>query len=93
MILSPPDAEGLLQRFNDPETSNSCVVFLRLLTSAYLQANADDFAPFLFSLEDDPRFFDGGVPTLQQFCSFHVEAVNKEADRSFPSDQLIDSRY
>lgn len=28
----------------------------------------------MFSLEDDPRFFEGGVPTLEMFCSYHVEA-------------------
>lgn len=68
-----PSAEQLLEAFNDPETSNGIVVFLRLLTSAYMRANEDDFVPFLFSLEDDPRFFEGGVPTLDQFCGFHVE--------------------
>lgn len=71
----------LLQSFNDPEISNSIVVFLRLLTSAYLRANKDDFEPFMFSLEDDPRFFEGGVPTLEMFCGYHVEASSKEADR------------
>jgi ubiquitin thioesterase protein OTUB1 len=68
-----PTATTLLAAFNDAETSNSIVVFLRLLTSAYLRANEDDFTPFLFGLEDDPRFFEGGVPTLEMFCGFHVE--------------------
>ena len=68
-----PTPTSLLSSFNDPETSNSVVVFLRLLTSAYLKANADDFAPFLFGLEDDPRFFESGTPTLDEFCSFYVE--------------------
>ncbi|SCZ94712.1 BZ3500_MvSof-1268-A1-R1_Chr12-3g04063 [Microbotryum saponariae] len=75
-----PASATLEASFNDPEVSNSIVVFLRLLTSAYLRANADDFVPFLFALDDDPRFFEGGVPTMEQFCGFHVEAVNKEAD-------------
>lgn len=51
-------------------------MFLRLVTSAYLKANADDFTPFLFGLEDDPRFFETGAPTLDEFCSFYVEVRN-----------------
>lgn len=67
------NSESLLLKFNDAEITNSTVVFLRLLTSAYLKANKDEFEPFMFSLEDDPRFFEGGVPTLDMFCSYHVE--------------------
>ncbi|ORY72930.1 peptidase C65 Otubain-domain-containing protein [Leucosporidium creatinivorum] len=79
--LPRPTATSLHASFNDTETSNAIIVFLRLLTSAFLRANADDFTPFLFGLEDDPRFMlEGGAPTMDQFCSFHVEAVNKEAD-------------
>lgn len=57
----------------DPETNSAIIVFLRLLTSAFLRANSDDFSPFLFSLDDDPRFMEGGAPTMEQFCNFHVE--------------------
>jgi ubiquitin thioesterase protein OTUB1 len=39
----------LLDSFNDPETSNYIVVYFRLLASAYLRTNAEDFLPFLFS--------------------------------------------
>lgn len=77
-----PTHSDLHTIFNDPDLgkSQSIVVFLRILCSAYLKTHADDFAPFLFSLEDDPRFFDEGAPSLEQFCSFYVEAVGKEAD-------------
>ncbi|KAK4049962.1 hypothetical protein OIV83_003786 [Microbotryomycetes sp. JL201] len=75
-----PTLSSLHESFNDPEASNAVVVFLRLLTSAYLKANSDEFTPFLFALDDDPRFLEGGTPTMDQFCSFHVEAVQKEAD-------------
>lgn len=73
----------LQQAFNDPETSNSIVVYLRLLTSAYLKINEEDFLPFLFTLEDDYQssgVFDGGPPTMEKFCSNQVEAIGKEAD-------------
>lgn len=71
-----------LQRaFNDPETSNSIVVYLRLLTSAYLKLNEEDFLPFLFTLEDEYQSsFDGQPPTMEKFCANQVEAIGKEAD-------------
>ncbi|KAH8929403.1 cysteine proteinase [Atractiella rhizophila] len=72
--------EHILSKFNEAETSNSIVVFLRLLTSAFLRANEDEYVPFLFSLEDDPKFFGEGPPSMINFCQFYVEAVNKEAD-------------
>jgi len=51
------------------------------LTSAYLRTHSDDFTPFLFALEDDPRFLqEGGSPTMENFCQYHVEPVSREAD-------------
>ncbi|GAA5911351.1 OTU family ubiquitin thioesterase [Sporobolomyces salmoneus] len=71
----------LFQLFNDQETNSCIIVHLRLLTSAYLRTHSDDFTPFLFALEDDPRFLtEGGAPTMENFCQFHVEPVNREAD-------------
>lgn len=71
--------EGLLvEAMNDPETSNSIVVYLRLLTSAFLKVNSDEYTPFLFALEGD--FSAGGPPTMDQFCANQVEAIGKEAD-------------
>jgi hypothetical protein len=49
-------ATTLLASFNDPEISNYLVVYFRLLTSAYLRANVEDFFPFLFSWAK-PSFF------------------------------------
>jgi len=76
-----PDVEGkmltsatLLQRFQDPEVSNSIVVFLRLLTSAHIRLNADDFVPFLFDPETTEPV---GV---RHFCESQVEATGREAD-------------
>ncbi|CAO1634332.1 unnamed protein product [Sympodiomycopsis kandeliae] len=69
--------------FNDPETSNSIVVYLRLLTSAFLKTNEDDFLPFLFTLEDEYQssgVFEGKPPTMERFCSNQVEPIGKEAD-------------
>ncbi|KPV72020.1 uncharacterized protein RHOBADRAFT_56156 [Rhodotorula graminis WP1] len=73
--------DGLVEAFNDPETNSCIIVILRLITSAYLRTHEDEFAPFLFALDDDPRFLaDGGAPTMRQFCADQVEAVAREAD-------------
>ncbi|BGP43213.1 hypothetical protein JCM10450v2_007357 [Rhodotorula kratochvilovae] len=73
--------DGLVQAFNDQETNSCIIVILRLITSAYLRTHEDEFTPFLFALEDDPRFLtEGGAPTMRQFCEYHVEAVSREAD-------------
>ncbi|GAA5930667.1 OTU family ubiquitin thioesterase [Sporobolomyces koalae] len=71
----------LFELFNDQETNSCVIVHLRLLTSAYLRSHADDFTPFLFALEDDPRFLTRDGPLdLVTFCQYHVEPVNREAD-------------
>ncbi|GAA6001741.1 OTU family ubiquitin thioesterase [Rhodotorula paludigena] len=73
--------EGLLEALNDQETNSCIIVILRLITSAYLRTHEDEFSPFLFALDDDPRFIqEGGAPTMRQFCEYHVEAVSREAD-------------
>ncbi|PWY98881.1 cysteine proteinase [Testicularia cyperi] len=70
--------QALLEAMNDPEQSNSIVVYLRLLTSACLKLNADEYTPFLFSL--DSASTDAGPPDMATFCSNQVEAIGKEAD-------------
>jgi len=66
--------EHLLELFQQPEVSNSVVVYLRLLTSAQIRADPDAFAPFLFhpelGIQMEPR----------EFCENFVESVGKEAD-------------
>jgi len=69
--LSP---SSLLSHFQDPIASNSVVVFLRLLASAYIRLHPDDFAPFLF----DP--INGEALDLRTFCEREVEPTGKEAD-------------
>lgn len=68
---------ALLQAMNEPEQSNSIVVYLRLLTSAFLKLNADEYTPFLFSLDTSS---DAGPPDMASFCANQVEAIGKEAD-------------
>ncbi|GAA5965609.1 hypothetical protein JCM21900_006602 [Sporobolomyces salmonicolor] len=75
--------DELVSLFNDPETNSCIIVHLRLVTSAFLRSHADDYTPFLFALEDDPRVVASaaaGPPTMAQFCAYHVEAVSREAD-------------
>ncbi|KZS95353.1 cysteine proteinase [Sistotremastrum niveocremeum HHB9708] len=64
----------LLQAFQDPEVSNSVVVYLRLLTSAQIRADPDSYAPFLVHPEAD-------IPLeVREFCEGFVEAIGREAD-------------
>lgn len=70
IVDSALTADALLSAFNDQETSASIVVFLRLLTSAFLRANEADFAPFLLAFEEDFERFPAGAPSLHEFCQF-----------------------
>lgn len=52
---------------------------LLLTRSSTTQDNADDFTPFLFTLEDEFGG-DGNPPSMDEFRSNQVEAIGKEAD-------------
>ncbi|KAI0077636.1 cysteine proteinase [Panus rudis PR-1116 ss-1] len=72
--VSKLNARGLFDAFNDPETSNSIVMYLRLLTSAQIRLDPENYAPFLFHPEL------GEPMETVAFCENFVEAVGKEAD-------------
>jgi len=77
------DSQSLIavDSLHSPPPHSCIIVHLRLLTSAYLRTHSDDFTPFLFALEDDPRFLqEGGSRTMENFCQYHVEPVSREAD-------------
>jgi len=83
LLKTPPkDEAGLLGAFNDQATQAYIVTWLRLATSAYLRANADEYFPFLFQYEADDRIVspETGMPDMALFCGQHVEAVAREAD-------------
>lgn len=61
--------EPLTDSMNDPEKSNSVVVFFRLVTSAYLKTNADEYQPFL--REDQ---------IVKTWAERWVEPIGTEAD-------------
>ncbi|KAH9916247.1 cysteine proteinase, partial [Epithele typhae] len=65
--------DRLLAEFNNPEVSNSVVVYLRLLTSAEIKTNAE-YTGFLLHPET------GEELDPESFCNNFVEAVGKEAD-------------
>lgn len=69
---------ALIESMNDPGQSNSIVAYLRLLTSAFLKLNQDEYTPFLFSLDNFGD--DGKPPDMNTFCENQVEAIGKEAD-------------
>ncbi|KAL7418478.1 hypothetical protein Q5752_006936 [Cryptotrichosporon argae] len=66
----------LVQALQDPETSNAIVVSLRLITSAYIRACPDAFAPFLLS----PQTFLPLAPA--DYCRQEVEPVGRDADHA-----------
>jgi len=74
----------LLQQFQSADISNSVVVYLRFLTSAFLKINADDYLPFLM---DDPSILQlenngnpNNIQPMDHFCNINVEAMGKESD-------------
>ncbi|WFD44701.1 ubiquitinyl hydrolase 1 [Malassezia psittaci] len=72
---TPLTVDQLVKTFNDPEKSNSIVVYLRMVTSAFLKSNANDYTPFLISASDE-----GDSPSMEDFCNREVEAFGKDAD-------------
>ncbi|KAI3612679.1 otubain-like cysteine protease [Moniliophthora roreri] len=68
------DDTTLLAVFQNNTTSNSIVMYLRMLTSAQLRLDPDSYAPFLFHPEL------GEPMEVREFCEHFVEATGKEAD-------------
>ncbi|KAI9189832.1 hypothetical protein H9P43_001265 [Blastocladiella emersonii ATCC 22665] len=64
------DDDMLLSRFQSDEVSNAVVVLFRFVTSAFLQAHADDYLPFVLEYADD----------MGTYCAHHVEAMGRDAD-------------
>ncbi|KAL1916206.1 uncharacterized protein VTP21DRAFT_5823 [Calcarisporiella thermophila] len=67
--IASHDSETLLATFQSDEVSNSIVMHLRFITSAYLRLNAILYEPFL----------DFGI-SMDQFCQMHVESMGRESD-------------
>lgn len=70
----PSATERLLAIFRNDIISNSVVVHLRFLASAYLKSNADMYSPFL----------DDGM-TMEIFCAQFVEAMDRYGSRVYLS--------
>lgn len=73
--------ELLSEKMNDPEISNSLVVYFRLVASSYLRSNADQYEPFI-TISSQSTF-----GTLQKtndkmvmYCVNYVEAFGKESE-------------
>lgn len=63
--------EQILAKFNDEDTSNYMVVYLRFLTSYFLTQNREEFIPFVIGL---------GYFSIEEFVRKEVEPVGREAD-------------
>jgi len=62
-------SDDLLEKFCEQTTSDYIVVYFRLITSGYLQQNADMFANFIV-----------GASSIVEFCKTEVEPMYKESD-------------
>ncbi|KAF5332050.1 hypothetical protein D9758_016562 [Tetrapyrgos nigripes] len=60
--------------FQNPEVSNSIVMYMRLLTSSHLRSHAPSYEPFLFHPETGLQL------DVREFCEGWVEATGREAD-------------
>jgi len=67
-------AAKLLEAFQEAEVSNAIVMALRLLTSAQIRQNRDDYEGFL--VHPDTK----DVMDVDSFCNNVVQALGKEAD-------------
>lgn len=62
-------ADILLQTFNDFSSAMSIITYFKLLTSAWIQANPNDFQPFLLDYTD-----------IKKYCQDNIEAAVCEID-------------
>lgn len=62
-------SEQLLEKFCEQTISDYIVVYFRLITSGYLQRNADNFSNFLV-----------GTSNIVDFCKTEVEPMYRESD-------------
>lgn len=76
-----PNSEGttltadlLLNAFQNPEVSNSVVIYLRFLTSAQIRLNRESYEGFL--VHPDTR----DIMDVDSYCANVVQAMGKEAD-------------
>jgi len=64
----------LLEVFQDDSMSNYLVTFLRMITSAQIRGNPNDFEPFLMHPDTGEKM------GSKEFCESLVEVLGKEAD-------------
>ncbi|KAI9322503.1 peptidase C65 Otubain-domain-containing protein [Dichotomocladium elegans] len=64
------DPDMLLANFQSEEISNSIVMYLRFIASAYLRIHAAEYEPFLID----------EMVSIDEFCAMHVEAFGRESD-------------
>lgn len=68
------NASLLLEAFTSPEASNSIVSYVRMLTSAEIRRNREDYAAFIVHPETQEAM------PVDEFCNQFVDAMGKEAD-------------
>lgn len=66
---------------NNPLHSNTLVIVLRMLVSAYLQINAEEYMPFIYEHSDSALESKGPRAVMEDYCRRHVEAIGVESDQ------------
>jgi ubiquitin thioesterase protein OTUB1 len=68
-MIAAGDAAAALANVGEPGYASYLIVFLRLMTSGFLQSHADEFV----------HFIDGGR-SVKDFCNTDVDPCDREAD-------------
>ncbi len=68
-MIAGGDAAAALANLGEPGYASYLIVFLRLMTSGFLQIHADEFV----------HFIDGGR-SVKDFCNTDVDPCDREAD-------------
>jgi len=66
---------------SDMTKSNVMVISLRMLVSAHLQLNADEYLPFIYEHIDPALTSQGPRAVMNDYCRRHVEAMDVESDQ------------
>lgn len=66
---------------NNPLHSNTLIIVLRMLVSAHLQLNSEEYLPFIYELSDPSLASKGPKAIMEDYCRRHVEAIGVESDQ------------
>jgi len=66
---------------NNPICSNTMIIVFRMLTSAYLQLNAEEYLPFIYEFSSPEMQLQPAKVVMEDWCRRNVEAMGVESDQ------------